>query len=194
MSDVEQTRDLFKGRSDEQALFASRILAKPPTAPLFWISGPGGIGKTALLSRFEEVAIASACTPVRASLEEARTAPEVLLAMRNSCPTLPFKKFNAVTAQLTSIWTRSSSREENAITKRLATLGKDIAGPSVGGAIGFGVGGPPGLFIGAAIGAAAGMATEEVIQRTLGLFRAKGLSIEEATFATNPVPKLTSIS
>ena len=42
----------FVGRAAEQALFRASLAAEPGTAPVLYLHGPGGIGKSALLGRF----------------------------------------------------------------------------------------------------------------------------------------------
>lgn len=46
----------FVGRSAEQALFRSALAGDPGAAPVLYLHGPGGIGKSALLRRFAQEA------------------------------------------------------------------------------------------------------------------------------------------
>lgn len=54
---------LFVGRERELALFRSWLAADTPT--ILSVSGPGGVGKTALLSAFEREAQAAGRSTVR---------------------------------------------------------------------------------------------------------------------------------
>ena len=47
---------LFVGREDEQALFQAALSEQPGAAPVHYLHGPGGIGKSALLLRFAQEA------------------------------------------------------------------------------------------------------------------------------------------
>jgi DNA-binding winged helix-turn-helix (wHTH) protein len=55
----------FVGRDAELALLRECVLSNPPSTPLFFVYGPGGIGKTALLERISSEAAAKGTALVR---------------------------------------------------------------------------------------------------------------------------------
>ncbi|SFN17790.1 hypothetical protein [Variovorax sp. OV329] len=55
----------FVGREPELALFSDSLAEDPPAVPIFFIHGPGGIGKTCLLERARALAAAHGIDSVR---------------------------------------------------------------------------------------------------------------------------------
>jgi hypothetical protein len=70
----------FVGREGELELFRSAIAASEPPFSVLWIQGPGGVGKTSLLSALAEAAEARGRTPVRLDLRTIEPSPPAFLA------------------------------------------------------------------------------------------------------------------
>ena len=70
----------FVGRAAELELFRSAIDAPEPPFSVLWIQGPGGVGKTSLLTALAEAAEAHGRAPVRLDLRRVEPSPPAFLA------------------------------------------------------------------------------------------------------------------
>jgi hypothetical protein len=73
-------RSGFVGREGELELFSDAIDAREPPFSVLWIHGPGGVGKTTLLSAFAEASDARGRAPVRLDLRAVEPSPPVFAA------------------------------------------------------------------------------------------------------------------
>ena len=74
-------RRLFVGRDGELALWRSALEQEEPAFAVLWIVGPGGVGKSTLLARMEEVARALDVVPVRVDARELASHPRSFLGL-----------------------------------------------------------------------------------------------------------------
>jgi hypothetical protein len=70
----------FVGREAELELFRSAIDAPEPPFSVLWVHGPGGVGKTSLLSVLAEAAETRGRAPVRLDLRRVEPSPPAFLA------------------------------------------------------------------------------------------------------------------
>lgn len=73
-------RQAFVGRVSELELFRSAIRDEPPPLAVLFVHGPGGVGKTSLLARFEEEARDAGRDPVRVDGRAVEPSPAGFLA------------------------------------------------------------------------------------------------------------------
>ena len=69
----------FVGREAELELFRSALDAPEPPFSVLWVQGPGGVGKTSLLSALAAEAEARGCAPVRLDLRRVEPSPPAFL-------------------------------------------------------------------------------------------------------------------
>ena len=181
----------FQGRTKEQNIFFEQIRSTPSPAPIISISGPGGIGKSSLLERFEETAKAHDQLVCKVNLEDCKTPDRILHSLSYRQEKISFKNLKSATDRLNKVWKQvHETIEEEA--KNSPALAKDFTGAGVGGGVGLAVGGPVGLLLGAASGAVAGRLTEKVARFGLDWFTARGVSADDAVFALDPIGTITN--
>ncbi|MGH2797679.1 MAG: ATP-binding protein [Thermoleophilaceae bacterium] len=73
-------RRCFVGRADELGLFREAVEGAEPPFSVLFVHGPGGVGKTALLERFAEVASGAGMDTVRVDLSGIAPTPAAVLA------------------------------------------------------------------------------------------------------------------
>jgi hypothetical protein len=73
-------RRRFVGRAAELELFAAALAAPEPPFTLLHVHGPGGIGKSALLWAFADLAVDAGATPVLLDARDAEPSPDGFLA------------------------------------------------------------------------------------------------------------------
>ena len=86
----------FVGRENEIESFRQYVNLTPPTYIIFYITGQGGVGKTALLNRYREIARSEFAFLLAGCDEQQRDIPAVLghFAQQLSAQGVPLKHFN----------------------------------------------------------------------------------------------------
>ncbi|HET9257934.1 MAG TPA: ATP-binding protein [Pseudonocardiaceae bacterium] len=72
-------RQRFVGRRAELELFAAALVAPEPPFAVLHVHGPGGVGKTALLQGFAQIATEHGAIPVRLDARHCQPSPAGLL-------------------------------------------------------------------------------------------------------------------
>lgn len=178
----------FVGRIPELATFRQRLSIATIPAPIYSVTGPGGIGKSTVFARFEQISDEEDFTILRVDLEECRSAADVLTKLTSGPEgSVRFNRLRDSQSRLVQIWRMVGKK-----TRVWPGLLKDFAGAGIGGTVGGMLAGPAGIFVGATAGALAGTLTEQVAQSTMQTFSNVGISTDDALFAMDPEGALTS--
>lgn len=78
----------FVGRENELAFLREAISSSPPSTPLFFVHGPGGIGKTTLMEHLRAEAVAKGIVFVRIDAAGVSPEPNAILAALGNAPGL----------------------------------------------------------------------------------------------------------
>src|SRR5260221_2373346 len=86
---------LFVGREQELSVFQAWLIASPASAEILGVSGPAGVGKSALLGAFERFALSSGWSLVLIDGRNIRATPESLVhALGGTSPDAAIKRLN----------------------------------------------------------------------------------------------------
>ena len=178
----------FVGRIREQKTFRERLVVCTLPAPIYSVTGAGGIGKSTLFAQFERICREDGFVTLKVNLEECRSSIELLTAATSTQQhAVPLERLRTSQCRLAQIWNTVAKKE-----RILPDLLKDFSGSAIGSALGGVVGGPPGVLVGALAGAVVGKLTKDVADSTIHTFAQAGISTDDALFAMDPERALTN--